>query len=134
MAPASQSPDEGRASEGEEDGAPLNPDDAAIVASLDEQMVLQRKNLAELRQFIESYADPLDDEADEPAGQAIGSAAGLATSSCDLADPVKYHDQVELLQQKIYEAIERAGASPEENGFTAGLDAASPSSMVSYCI
>uniref|UniRef100_A0A0B7KGW9 ATPase AAA-type core domain-containing protein n=2 Tax=Bionectria ochroleuca TaxID=29856 RepID=A0A0B7KGW9_BIOOC len=54
---------------------------------------------------------------------------GLATSSCDLADPVKYHDQVELLQQKIYEAIERAGASPEENGFAAGLDAASPSSM-----
>ncbi|CAI6079631.1 unnamed protein product [Clonostachys chloroleuca] len=129
MAPASQSPDEGRASEGEEDGAPLHPDDAAIVASLDEQMVLQRKNLAELRQFIESYSGPLDEEADEPAGQAVGSAAGLATSSYDLHDPIQYHGQVELLQQKIYEAIERAGAAPEGNGFTTSLDAVSPSSM-----
>ncbi|CAH0002386.1 unnamed protein product [Clonostachys byssicola] len=130
MASASQSQDEGRASEGEEDGAPLHPDDAAIVASLDEQMSQQRKNLAELKEFIQSYATPADEEADEPAGSATGSAAGLDTSSNGLLgshDPIQYHGQMELLQQKIYEAIERAGAATDDNAFTAALDDALPS-------
>ncbi|CAH0045407.1 unnamed protein product [Clonostachys solani] len=130
MAPASsQSQDEGRTSEGETDGAPLHPSEAAIAASLDEQLELQRKNLAELRLILENHRDTLQEEDDEPAGQVTASATGRVASRYDPTDTTQFTGQVELLQQKIYEAIERAGASPDEDGFAAALHAISPSAV-----
>ncbi|VUC31289.1 unnamed protein product [Clonostachys rosea] len=118
--------DEGRTSEGETDGAPLHPSEAAISASLDEQLDLQRKNLAELRLILESNKGPLEEEADQPEDQATSSATAYDGS----LGPNSHNGQVELLQQKIYEAIERAGGSPEASGIVAaltGLDDLSPS-------